>query len=180
MIDSCLLTICLHKLVFSDLVVVFSSITWMFTWLGWCLASVMVFMQRRSWRAVEMLCCVCLKTACLVYQMHSPQENHSEWSQTWGLFAMGKVADFPPFAGEGNVLHVQTCSERKVFAPLKCLVQRGRQPVLTLALQRAELGQGLNESWGRLEKSALFFLINLPKSFSGNAVDGNIAALSEG
>ena len=151
----------------------------MFTWPGWCLASAVVLMQRRSRIAVKMLCCVCLKPAYLVYWMHSVQENHSEWSQTWGLFAVVKVADFPPFAGQGNVLHVQTCSERKVFAPLKCLVQRGWQPALTLALQRAELGQGLNESWGSLEKSALFFLINLPKSFSGNAVDGNIAALSE-
>lgn len=72
--------------------------------------------------------------------MHSLQENGSESSQTWGLFAVVVVVDFPPFAGEGNVLHAQTCSERKVFAPLKCLVQRGRQPALGLALRRAELG----------------------------------------
>lgn len=78
--------------------------------------------------------------------MHSLQENRSERSQTWGLFAAVKVVDFPPFAGEGDVLRVQTCSEREVFAPLKCPVRRGRQPALTLALRRAELGQGLNES----------------------------------
>lgn len=95
-------------------------------------------------------------------------------------FCCSKVVDFRPFAGEGDVLHVQTCSEGKVFVLLKCLVQRGWQSALTLVLQRPELGQGLNKSWGSLEKSALFFLIKVPKSFTGNAVDCNIASLSEG
>lgn len=154
----------------------------MFTWAGWCLASGIVLVQGRARRAVKMVHCACLKPADYRYWMHALWESFWVFTNL-GAFCRITVVGFPPVSQAGDMLQGQTCSESgelpSCFGKV-ALVQRGWQPALTLALQRAELGQGLNESWGRLEKSALFFLINLPNSFSGNAADGNIAALSEG